>query len=129
MSDNKSQNDLLQREFDLIIIGGGLAGASLACALRETELSIAVIEAHALDTGHQPSYDDRTVALSFGSRLIYDEIGFWSSLSDQAEAIDTIHISDRGHFGVTHLTKEQEGVEALGYVVENRCLGEKLYEL
>ena len=118
--------------FDLIIIGGGLAGASLACALKDVHLKqplkIAVVEAHALNTDTQPSYDDRTVALSYGSRCIFDSMGLWSSLEPVAEAINTIHISDRGHFGVTRLTKEQEGVEALGYVLENRSIGQQLYQ-
>ena len=123
MPENKIDN-----YFDLIIIGGGLAGASLACALKDTALKIAVIEAHELSNDFQPSYDDRTVALSYGSRCIFDCMGLWSSLEPHAEAIDTIHISDRGHFGITRLTKEQEGVEALGYVIENKRLGEQLYE-
>ena len=118
-------------EFDLVIIGGGLAGASLACALKNIDpaapLKIAVVEAHQLDTDSQPSYDDRTVALSYGSRCIFDSIGLWSSLEPYAEAINSIHISDRGHFGVTRLSKEQEAVEALGYVLENRSIGQQLY--
>jgi len=113
--------------FDLIIIGGGLAGASLACALKDTSLKIAVIEAHELNTDTQPCYDDRTVALSYGSRVIFEAMGLWPALAPFAEAINTIHISDRGHFGVSRLTREQEGVEALGYVLENRDVGQQLY--
>ncbi|MFV9614728.1 MAG: 2-octaprenyl-6-methoxyphenyl hydroxylase [Gammaproteobacteria bacterium] len=113
--------------FDLIIIGGGLAGASLACALKNADLKIALVEAFEINTDSQPSYDDRTVALSYGSRCIFDAMGLWSSLAPYAEAINTIHISDRGHFGVSRLTKEQEGVEALGYVLENRAIGQQLY--
>jgi len=117
--------------FDLIIIGGGLAGASLACALQNANISqplkIAVVEAYELNTDSQPSYDDRTVALSYGSRCIFDGMGLWSLLAPHAEPINTIHISDRGHFGVTCLTKEQEEVEALGYVLENRKIGQQLY--
>ncbi len=137
MSKNKTDND-----FDLIIIGGGLAGASLACALQNVSvddslnngrLKIAVVEAFSLNTDSQPSYDDRTVALSYGSRCIFDSMGagqgLWSSLAPYAEAINTIHISDRGHFGVTRLTKEQEGVAALGYVLENRSIGQQLYKV
>ena len=119
--------DLTNNHFDLIIIGGGLAGASLACALKKSALKIALVEAFELNTDLQPSYDDRTVALSYGSRCIFDSMGLWSSLAPFAEAINTIHISDRGHFGITRLTKEQEGVEALGYVLENRAIGQQLY--
>lgn len=120
---------ITDNHFDLIIIGGGLAGASLACALKNTELQVAVIEAFALNTDAQPSYDDRTVALSYGSRCIFDSMGLWSSLAPFAEPIDTIHISDRGHFGVTRLTKQQENVPALGYVLENRSIGQQLYSV
>ncbi len=119
--------NVANNHFDLIIIGGGLAGASLACALRDSTLKIALVEAHQLNTDSQPSYDDRTVALSYGSRCIFDGLGLWSSLAPYAEAINNIHISDRGHFGVTRLSKEQEGVEALGYVLENRNIGLQLY--
>jgi len=114
--------------FDLIIIGGGLAGASLACALINSSLKIAIVEAFELTSDIQPSYDDRTVAVSYGSRRIFNSMGLWPSLEPYAQAIDTIHISDRGHFGVTRLTKEQEEVEALGYVIENKRLGQQLYE-
>lgn len=120
-----------KNSYDLIIIGGGLAGASLACALHNAKknqaMKIAVIEAYQLNTDAQPSYDDRTVALSYGSRCIFDSMGLWPALEKHAEAINTIHISDRGHFGVTRLTREQEGVDALGYVIENKRLGEELY--
>ncbi len=123
--------------YDVIIIGGGLVGASLACALAnvtakpartKSALSIAVIEPFPLTTGQQPCYDDRTVALSYGSRKIFAAMGLWTHIASEAEAIKHIHISDRGHFGVTRLNSDEEGVEALGYVAENRVLGEILYQ-
>ncbi len=113
---------------DVLIIGGGLAGASLACALEASGLSIEIIEAHPLNTDSQPCYDDRTVALSYGSRVIFEAMGLWEAMADKIEAIKTIHISDRGHLGVTRLRHDEEGVEALGYVAENRVLGEVLYQ-
>ncbi|MDH5613097.1 MAG: 2-octaprenyl-6-methoxyphenyl hydroxylase [Gammaproteobacteria bacterium] len=113
---------------DVLIVGGGLAGASLACALEASGLSIEIIEAHPLNTDAQPCYDDRTVALSYGSRVIFEAMGLWPAMADKIEAIKTIHISDRGHLGVTRLRHDEEGVEALGYVAENRVLGEVLYQ-
>lgn len=113
---------------DVLIIGGGLAGASLACALENSGLAVALIEAHPLHAQTQPCYDDRTVALSYGSRVIFEAMGLWPAMADRIEAIKTIHISDRGHLGVTRLRHLDEGVEALGYVAENRVLGEVLYQ-
>ncbi|MEZ5478423.1 MAG: hypothetical protein R3E95_13380 [Thiolinea sp.] len=68
----------------------------------------------------QPAYDDRSVALSHGSSLIYQS-WVWEALRGQVEAIQRIHVSDRGYFGATRLSAEQERVPALGYVVESRC--------
>lgn len=122
------KNQEKKDQVDVLIIGGGLVGASLACALENSGHSVAIIEAHPLNAESQPSYDDRTVALSYGSRRIFNAMGLWSSLAQQVEPIKTIHISDRGHFGVTRLRHSEEGVDALGYVAENRTLGKHLYE-
>ena len=113
---------------DVLIIGGGLVGASLACALEHSAHSVRIVEAVPLSSDVQPSYDDRTVALSWGSRCIFEGMGIWKTLADSAEAITTIHISDKGHFGATRLRNEEEKVEALGYVIENRALGGVLYQ-
>ncbi len=120
--------DPAHSHYDVVIIGGGLVGASLACVLGEQNISVAVIEAYPLNTQQQPCYDDRTVALSWGSRQILESMGLWSAIQSQAEPIAHIHISDRGHFGVSRLHADEEKVEALGYVAENRFLGEKLYQ-
>jgi 2-octaprenyl-6-methoxyphenol hydroxylase len=113
---------------DILIIGGGLVGASLACALQNSGLSVHIVEAYPYQSDSQPSYDDRTVALSWGSRCIFEGMGLWDAMADRVEAIKTIHISDKGHFGATRLRHEEEHVEALGYVAENRVLGDVLHQ-
>ncbi|MGB1008975.1 MAG: 2-octaprenyl-6-methoxyphenyl hydroxylase [Thiolinea sp.] len=114
--------------YDVIIAGGGMVGASLAVALSPLNLRIALVEAFAFNSGHsQPAYDDRSVALSYGSGLIYQELGLWSTLQDHAEPIKTIHVSDKGFFGASRLHAKQEKVPALGYVIESRILGGSLY--
>lgn len=124
----------MKKHYDLVIVGGGMVGASLAAALlpvaKGLNLSIAVVEAAALPetdlSAYQPSYDARATALAYGSRKIYEKMGIWDALSAQVSPINDIHVSDKGHFGATRLNAQQEQVAALGYVVENHWLGRVL---
>lgn len=117
---------------DLAIVGGGLVGASLALALQSTARArgwrIALIEPFALSSGYQPSYDARSTALAYGSRLIYERLGVWPAIAERAEPIVDIHVSDKGRFGTTRLSARDEGVPALGYVVENAWIGHCLWQ-
>ncbi|KEQ19347.1 2-octaprenyl-6-methoxyphenyl hydroxylase [Endozoicomonas numazuensis] len=119
-------------KYDVLIIGGGLVGASLLCALESAinqyELKVALVETHSIDEARDtpPSYDARASALSYGTQLIYEELGLWSALDQFATPILDIQVSDQGHFGATNLNYQDEGVPALGYVVENHRLGEVL---
>ena len=119
-------------DFDLIIIGGGLVGASLACALENSSLRIAIVEAFPFksdDSEYQPAFDARSVALSYTSKQVFEGMGLWSSINKLGvAAIKKIHVSDRGHAGVTRLNAEDENVEALGYVVETRVIGKALFD-
>lgn len=116
--------DLNRCDYDIAIIGGGLVGASLGCALAGTRMRVAVIEAVAFKSDSQPSYDDRILAIAQGSKRILDAIGVWSEIAaTDATPIKTIHISDRGLFGFTRLDHASHGVEALGYAVPARVLG------
>jgi len=111
-------------EYDIIIIGGGMVGASLLLALKNhPQLRIAVVEAHPFRSAKQPSFDDRSIALSYGSRRIWEAMGCWDKLAPQIEPILSIHVSDRGHLGASRIRHSEENVEALGYVVENRVMG------
>jgi len=110
-------------DYDLIIVGGGLVGGSLACALAATGLRLCVVEAVPPRSDAQPSYDERVIALSWGSRRIFEGIGLWPAIEAGAEPIRRVHVSDRGRFGFTHLDHREEGVAALGYVAPARRLG------
>lgn len=115
-------------DFDIVIAGGGMAGATFACALANSGLSIAVIEAIPPETGKQPGYDDRTVALGHGSMKILHALSVAGPFeSAQATPIKHIHISEKGGFGIARIEQQEENVEALGYVVENRALGDNLW--
>ena len=116
------------QEFDLLIVGGGLVGASLAAALAPLPLKIAVVEAMPFGSRGQPSFDDRATALSEGSRRIFESMGVWSGMAAEAAPIRRIHVSDKGRLGATRLTAEEAGVDALGHVTPNRLIGKALLE-
>ena len=123
--DTAGSEDVKDR-FDLIVVGGGMVGASLARALAGCGMRVAVIEARPLDSADQPSYDDRAIALAHGSRMILQGLGVWPALAGEVEPIRSIHVSERGGFGFTRLDHRSQEVEALGYVVTARDLGRAL---
>ncbi|MEN8169780.1 MAG: 2-octaprenyl-6-methoxyphenyl hydroxylase [Pseudomonadota bacterium] len=114
-------------DFDILIVGGGMVGASLAHALKSVPLRIGIIEAFPLHDDQQPSYDSRAIALSYGSRRIFEGLGVWQAMeSETVTPIRHIHVSDKGHFGAVRMDAEEEGVEALGYVAEASVIGRAL---
>jgi len=117
---------MAQADYDIIIVGGGMVGASFAYALKNSAHKIALIEAFDFKTTQQPSYDDRGIALSYGSQRILDTMGLWQQLAPHSTAISDIHISDRGLFGATRLSAQQENVPALGQVILARAMGKVL---
>lgn len=98
---------------DILIIGGGPTGAALALALRGSGLSVVLLEAK--DT---IASDPRPLALSYGSRLILERLGVWSSVAAPTPILG-IHVSQRGGFGRSMLSAKEAGVPALGYVVSH----------
>ena len=114
------------KSFDVLIVGGGLVGATLALGLGQLGLSVALVEAHSVTpdaTVEKGFFDDRSIALSHGTRNILSRLGLWKDFASQVTPIHKIHISDRGHFGFARLCAKQEQVPALGYVIESRVMG------
>lgn len=112
---------------DVAIAGGGLVGASLALALAQLQLKVVLIEAHPFGIAGQPSFDDRTTALSNGSRRIFEGIGVWPLLAREATPIRRIHISDQGRFAFARLDAKEQQLQALGFVITNRIMGAALW--
>jgi len=108
---------------DIAIVGGGLAGASLAVALAPLGYDIRVIEAVAYKASEQPSYDDRTLALSHSSCRILSGIGLWEPLAGDATAIRKILITELGRPGRVVLDPAEMGLTEFGHVVEARRFG------
>src|SRR5450631_163189 len=104
-----------------------MVGASLAVALAPLGLKVALIEAIPYDSASQPSFDERTTALSNGSCRILQTLGVWTQVEAQASPIRKIHVSDQGRFGVARIDAAEQNLTAMGYVVPNRALGTALW--
>jgi 2-octaprenyl-6-methoxyphenol hydroxylase len=123
----------LKEPYDIAIIGGGMVGISLALLLaQQKRWKVLVLESQSIYKGeiphYSPSFDARSTALSWSSRCIFEKLGVWQKVQQHAQSIATIHVSDRGHMGLTRLQAQEAGVEALGYVVENSWLGSVLMQ-
>jgi 2-octaprenyl-6-methoxyphenol hydroxylase len=117
----------LSPSFDICIVGGGMVGASLAVALAPLGLRVALVEAIPYSSASQPSFDERTTALSNGSRRILETLGVWREVQSAATAIRKIHVSDQGRFGFARIDAAEQGLPAMGYVLPNRALGAALW--
>ena len=133
--ENTEQLERPNTHFDVAIVGGGMVGISLALLLAEQQgLKILLIESQSMavqsatQPNYSPSFDARSTALSWASRKIYQSVGLLDRLQLHLSDITQIHVSDRGHGGLTRMTADDADVEALGYVVENRWLGSVLLE-
>lgn len=125
-----------QLHSDIVIAGGGMVGISLAlqlCAVLPQEISILLVESFPFPepdkdpvAQYHPSFDARSTALSFSSRVIYEQLGAWALLQERCCPIERIHVSTLGRFGSTLLSAQEQGWEALGYVAENAWLGNAL---
>ncbi len=105
-------------EFDICIIGGGLVGSCLAIVCDKLGLKTALVEQKNLNV-LQPDdpLDMRHIALSHGSKKIFEGLDIWQQLQSYAHSIDNIHVSDQGHFGFTRLSAQEQAMPALGYVI------------
>ena len=111
-------------DYDVIIAGGGMVGASLALQLSYHSggsLKVLVVESFPLPAEnneqpvYRPSFDARSSALSYGSRLILEQLDIWPQLSPHITPIDSIHVSERGGFASATLAAREMDWPALGY--------------
>lgn len=112
----------------VLIVGGGLVGASLAIALDAAGCQVTLVEAAAPRASAQPSYDERNLALARATVNGLDAIGVWPLVAAQATPIRHIHVSRAGEFGSARLDAARHGVNALGWTLPARELGAGLLQ-
>lgn len=114
----------------VIIVGGGMTGATLALAIShmtQGKLPVHLVEAVVPEASDHPGFDARAIALAQGTCQQLSRIGIWQSIADCATAINTVHVSDRGHAGFVTLDAQDYRIDALGQVVELHDVGLRLF--
>jgi 2-octaprenyl-6-methoxyphenol hydroxylase len=110
----------------VLIVGGGLVGASLAIALDAAGIAATLVETAAPRTDQQPSYDERNLALARATVNGLEAIGVWRHAAGRATPIQHIHVSRAGEFGSARIDAARHGVDALGWTLPARELGAAL---
>lgn len=113
---------------DMIIVGAGLAGTSLAVALQNQGLRIAILEHRLPQAMLHVQEDTRPITLSLGSHQILHTLGVWDDLVDEACPISIVHVSELGVLGTVRFRADELRVPALGYVVPFLRLQQILYQ-
>ena len=116
-------------KFDIIIIGGGMVGATLACALSELNknaLKIALIDA-AAPFSHHAHQDKRLIALNDSNCCLFEKLGIWGDLLPFGAPIEQVHVSHQGHFGMIRLSPQTLGLTTLGYVIPAKDINTVLF--
>jgi len=114
---------------ELVIAGGGLNGMLLAVACAGAGLATIVIDRQDPAAMMADSFDGRTSAIAYGSRLVFDGIGLWPAIEGEAEPIREIRVADDGSPLFLHYDhRELGGNIPLGYIVENRVLRRALFD-
>jgi len=117
--------------YDVVIIGAGMVGASVAIGLADMGLNILLVDSFDFSTrngDYAPSYDERSTALSSGTKDIFRQLGLWDVIAKNICHISGIHVSEQKRFGGLRMSAEEQGQEALGYVVRNNWLGSCLID-
>ena len=112
-------------DYDLAIVGGGIVGLTLACALKDSGLSVVLIEAkpHSVAAAKGQAY-----AVHLLSGRIFEGIGVWDKMLPQIATFRQVRLSDANHPDVVDFQPTDLGTEALGYVAEHHALLEPLQE-
>ena len=128
MADKATSDDTSTVQADVLIIGGGFVGNTLAAALSGTGLKTVLVDTQDLKTAIDAEFDGRSFAISLSNQRMLEEVGVWSSLAPFAEPILDIRISDGPSLLFLHYDHRETGDGPMGFMVENQHLRRAHYE-
>lgn len=125
---NETAKTLRPVSADAVIIGGGLVGATQACALAVSGLRIVVIDRSEPGEILSAEFDGRASAIALASHRLFQRLGLWEFSADETTPILDIRVSDGQSPLFLHYDHADVGEQPLGYMIENRFLRRALYQ-
>ncbi len=116
-------------DIDVAVVGGGLVGMALSLSLAEAGLSSLLLESdERVTTPSEAHFDDRTLVINPASQQFWQDLGLWPEIHELTTAIETVHVSNQGRFGVVHFNHKELQVPQLGHVVAAKSLAQLLLQ-
>jgi len=113
---------------EMVVAGGGLVGAALACAMAKNGFEVTLLEAGREENFLDDKFDGRVSAISYASYLILKDCGVWERLNGKAEPILKVLAADDNSPFFVNFDHHDFSDKPLGYMVENRHMRAALYE-
>ncbi len=109
-------------ENQVVIVGGGIVGLSLAVALGGAGVRVAVVDRAPAAAMLDRQFDGRVSAIAPASRAVFEGLGVWDRMAGESQSIEQIRVSDGTSPLFVHYDRAEVGADALGYIVENRWI-------
>ena len=115
-------------EVEILVVGGGMGGGTLACALGGAGVAVALVDPQPAPVQTAAAFDGRASAIATGSKQVLAAVGVWREIAGDAEPIIDIRVSDGSSPLYLHYDSADLGAGPLGYIVENRVLRRSIFE-
>jgi 2-octaprenyl-6-methoxyphenol hydroxylase len=120
-------NKVTKMKAPVLISGGGMAGATMACALGHFGMDCAIVEKIRPDTQTLSAFDGRVSAIAAASKAMLEVIGAWQYMAEFAQPILDIRVGEKDQPAFVHYDHRDAGAQPMGYIVENRHIRRALF--
>jgi 2-octaprenylphenol hydroxylase len=119
----------MKSNYDIVIVGGGMVGAALACALGNSALKVALLDRAPAASPPEKDYDLRVSALTLASRALFENLGAWEGMARRrVSPVREMQVSSGAGSGAIHFNAAEIGEPALAWIVENSVIQTALIE-
>jgi 2-octaprenylphenol hydroxylase len=117
----------VKTNYDIVIVGAGITGQTLALALAQHDFSIAIIDATDISQDIGNEFSPRVSAISKVSQRIFERLDAWQNI-ERMQAYTCMQVWEDQGFGRIKFSASDSKVENLGHIIENTCLSQALFK-